>query len=196
MNPASHLPSSGTWLVAPRQPAPPPDYFGTEEKRALALAVARRWIGTPFVPFARVCGAGVDCVQLCGAFYIECGLVDHFTPPAYHLDAGSHRETSQVLEYIETLPKKLRLLWASPVGASEIPPVIIGDLLCFKFGRIVHHVGMVISDAGGPTPPEFLHVFRRGVACACPLDDPAWLSRLVAVYRPTSPRPSKSGGAR
>ena len=176
---------SGTWLVAPKPPSPPRAYFGTPEKIALALAVAQRWLGTPFAPRTRVCGAGVDCVQLAGAFYIETGLVTHFTPPPYHLDAGAHRETSQVIEYVEALPDKLRLFWASDGRDNkEMPPVIIGDLLGFKFGRVIHHVGMVVADAGIGRPTEFIHVFRGGVVCPSPLDDSSWLARLAAVYRP------------
>jgi len=168
---------------------PPSAYFGTPEKIALALAVAQRWLGTPFAPRTRVRGAGVDCVQLAGAFYIETGLVTHFTPPPYHLDAGAHRETSQVIEYVEALPDKLWLFWASDGRDNkEMPPVIIGDLLGFKFGRVIHHVGMVVADASIGRPTEFIHVFRGGVVCASPLDDPSWLARLAAVYRPLAPR--------
>ncbi|MFZ2643466.1 MAG: hypothetical protein WA117_20915 [Verrucomicrobiia bacterium] len=164
----------------------PANYFGTPEMRALAQTVVARWIGTPFAPHARVCRAGVDCVQLAGAFYIETGLVTHFTPPPYSLDAGAHRGTSQVIEYVAGLRNEFRTLWAEGDGKSNrvIPPIILGDLLGFQFGRVVHHVGIVTRDAGGERPAEFIHVFRRGVVCICPMDDVAWLSRLAVVYRP------------
>ena len=167
------------------------DYFSSPENIQLALSVAFRWMGTPFAPRTRVCGAGVDCVQLAGAFYIETGVVTHFTPPPYHLDAGAHLAASQVTAYVEAMPDKFRLLWKyDGKNSAVILPVIIGDLLGFKFGRVVHHVGVVVNPTGSKHPPEFLHVWRGHVVCSTPLDDPHWLNRLAVVYRPLAAQQS------
>ena len=165
----------------------PTNYFGTAEMRLLADRVVVRWLGSSICrPLPARAERALTACNSPGRFTSRRGLVSHFTPPTYSLDAGAHRSTSQVIEYVATLTGEFRTLWADGDGKSNrvTPPVIVGDLLGFKFGRVVHHVGIVTRDAGGERPAEFVHVFRRGVVCICPLDDVSWLSRLAVVYRP------------
>lgn len=48
----------------------------TPELRTRIACTAREWIGTPFVPHARIKGAGVDCVNLPAAILIEAGVIE------------------------------------------------------------------------------------------------------------------------
>lgn len=136
-------------------------------------AIARSWIGTPFIPHARVKRAGVDCVQLAGAIYIEAGILSEFAPAPYTMDGGTHRDTSAVLEW----------LTASPAFAPTTDAPRCGDLLVFRSGRVEHHVGVMVSSE------TFVHALRVCNVIESHVQDSTWSRRLTAVYRPKdSPR--------
>lgn len=146
-----------------------PFYSDTRSQTALKLA-ALEWLNTPFVPHANVCGAGVDCVNLCAQIYIQTGFLKSFTPPKYVMDGGKHNTDSQLLEWIE-ISGRFQL-----VQKSE--PVQTGDLLCFKTGKSAHHTGLITNA------PHFLHcLFNRKVTIST-LSDRTFQRVLVAVYRP------------
>lgn len=143
-------------------------FFETTEKQEELRRVAGQWRGTPFVPHARIKGAGVDCVHLAAEIYRECGHLDQFQPGTYTMDGGFHNPLSQVLTWLEL----------SPRFAPASLPANTGDLLCFRIGRSVHHVGIALS------PRHFLHVMRGSTATIARIDDPTWSKRLTAVYQP------------
>jgi cell wall-associated NlpC family hydrolase len=145
-------------------------FCATSWDHARLIQVARRWLGTPFVPHACIPQAGVDCVQLVAAIYWETGAIDDRQFPDYTMDGGEHRNSSQVLEWLEASTRFERLM----PGAS----VQTGDLACFRMGRVPHHVGLVLQ------PPLFIHAMRNYGVIESRLDDPTFAKRLMAVYRP------------
>jgi len=145
-------------------------FFNTSWDQARLIQVARRWLGTPFVPHACIPGAGVDCVQLVAAIYWETGAVDGRQLPDYTMDGGEHRISSQVLEWLETSTRFVRLAPGDPVQ--------VGDIACFRMGRVPHHVGLILQ------PPIFIHAMRNYGVIESRLDDPTFAKRLMAVYRP------------
>ena len=146
------------------------NFFDSPWKQARLVQVARRWLGTPFIPHACIPGAGVDCVQLVGAIYWETGAIDDPRFPDYTMDGGEHRISSQVLEWLEASTRFERL---TPGAAVQT-----GDLACFRMGRVPHHVGLVLQ------PPLFIHAMRNYGVIESRLDDPTFAKRLMAVYRP------------
>lgn len=143
-------------------------YFETPERQELLKRVAGLWRGTPFIPHASVRGAGVDCVHLAAEIYRECGHLDHFKPGNYTMDGGFHNPISQVLTWLEL----------SPRFAEGTLPAHTGDLLCFRIGKSVHHVGIALSER------HFLHVMRGSTVTIARIDDPTWSKRLTAVFQP------------
>ena len=112
---------------------------------------------------------GVDCVQLAGAIYIGCGFLDEFAPGTYSMDGGKHAERSQVVD------------WVEQSGRFDLVETIqAGDLLCFKMGKQIHHVGVAVS------PLKFVHVYRGYSVRESLVNDPTWKKRLAAVYRPVT----------
>ncbi|MCL4179177.1 MAG: C40 family peptidase [Verrucomicrobia bacterium] len=138
--------------------------------QARLIQVARRWLGTPFVPHACIPQAGVDCVQLVAAIYWETGAIDDRQFPDYTMDGGEHRNSSQVLEWLEASTRFERL---TPGAAVQS-----GDIACFRMGRVPHHVGLILQ------PPLFIHAMRNYGVIESRLDDPTFAKRLMAVYRP------------
>ena len=145
-------------------------FFNTPWHQARLIETARRWLGTPFVPHACIPGAGVDCVQLVAAIYWETGAIDDRQFPEYTMDGGEHRNSSQVLEWFEASRRFQRL--------APDTDIRTGDAICFRLGRVPHHVGLVLQ------PPLFIHAMRNYGVIESRLDDPTFAKRLVAVYRP------------
>lgn len=131
---------------------------------------AASWIGTPFLAHGTIKGAGVDCVHLAAGIYQATGILKDFRPPAYDVAEGIHIENSKVLDYIRGRG------WPE-VAVQDIQP---GDLLTFRMGRSVHHVGVVINSR------QFIHARPdRGVRYGS-ITDPTWAKRLVHVFRPSN----------
>ncbi|HEY1170228.1 MAG TPA: NlpC/P60 family protein [Verrucomicrobiae bacterium] len=143
-------------------------YYQDRTRQAALLALAQEWFGTPFVPHAQVAGVGVDCVQLAAALYQGTGLLREFKPGKYTMDGGQHNDGSRVTSWLE----------ASPHFAKAEAPWQVGDLLCFRMGRSVHHVGVVLTDR------TFVHVYQGYTVGESWIDDSTWRKRLTLVFRP------------
>ncbi len=146
-----------------------PSFYDTPEKQARLAEVARRWLGTPFHPHACVVHAGVDCVNLLGAIFTESGALDGWEFPAYTMDGGDHRGESQVIHWLDG-NSRFKCL----DDEARQP----GDVLCFRLGRVPHHVGLLIAGN------RFVHAIRNYGVIESQLDDPTFGKRLVATYRP------------
>lgn len=151
-------------------------YFGSPQRRAALVATASHWFGTPFHPHAAIQRGGVDCVWLAARIYIECGAIAEFNPPPYTMDGGSHNELSQVLAWLNQSNRFLQVLESGVKLKLEA-----GDLLCFRMGRVEHHVGVVLTES------TFIHSVRVHGVTESHLNDSTWHKRLAAVYRPIEP---------
>jgi cell wall-associated NlpC family hydrolase len=143
-------------------------YFEDVVRRIYLLEQAEAWHGTPFIPHAKVKGAGVDCVHLCAEIYIACGALKKFDPPNYTIDGGSHCKESKVLQWVLESGRFI-----------EVTEKGIGDLVCFKMWKgVEHHVGIVLNET------TFLHAERDIGVHYSNLDDSTWSLRLRKIYRP------------
>ena len=147
-----------------------PSFYDSPEKHARLAEVARGWLGTPFHPHACIVHVGVDCVNLLAAIFKETGALDHWEFADYTMDGGDHRDTSQVLNWLDRHPR----FGCLPAEESTQP----GDLLCFRLGRVPHHVGLLIAGN------RFIHAIRNYGVIESQLDDPTFAKRFVAAYRP------------
>ena len=144
--------------------------FQSAERQAALLAEARSWLGTPFVPRGNLKGAGVDCVHLPAEIYRALGVLPGYAFPDYQLDSGSHAAESLVTGWLDGRPDFLPL---APVEAC-----LAGDLLAFRIGKVVHHVGLLLQGS------RFIHCLRHRGVLESDLRDPTYAKRLVRVYRP------------
>jgi cell wall-associated NlpC family hydrolase len=147
-----------------------PTFYDTPAKQARLVKCAKCWVGTPFRPHACIVGAGVDCVHLLTSIFGETGALDGWEFPDYSMDGGDHQDNSQVLEWLDASDRFERL----PEGEA----VRTGDVVCFRLGRVPHHVGLILDGN------RFLHAMRNYGVIESQLDDPTFAKRLTAVYRP------------
>lgn len=129
-----------------------------------------QWIGTPFVPHACQPGAGVDCVNLVAEILHEAGLIHDYAFPTYRCDQGMHTDDSAVLAWLNL---------SHEFNRTDGSRILAGDVLCFRVGRVAHHVGLALG------PVRFIHAMRNHGVLFSSLRDPTYRKRLDAVYRPS-----------
>jgi len=132
-------------------------------------AAAARWKGTPFQARARVCGAGVDCVQLAAALLEEAGLAQGLRFPPYTVDFGDHADASPLLAWFKAHPD-----WA----AVPLPDIEPGDVVVFRVGKVANHVGVALGDQ------RFCHCLRGHGVLISRLDDPTYARRFAGAFSP------------
>ncbi len=149
-----------------------PPHEGEEEgRRALVLAAARGWLGTPYRHQASVKGEGADCLGLVRGVWREVVGEEPETPPAYRPDWAEVGGEEALLQ-----AARRRLVEVSLAMARA------GDVLLFRMsaGCPVKHCGILSADDG----PEWkmIHAYwARSVVESWM--GPWWRRRLVAAFR-------------
>jgi cell wall-associated NlpC family hydrolase len=167
---------------------------------------AREWVGTPFVANSRAKGprGGTCCHMLAEQLYIEAGYPLNLSAPDASMRwSDTHRDSliecflnersdifaalrygDQKSEVRSHLTSDLRpptsdlsqLTSDLRPPTSEIP--ISGDIIGFRIGGCVHHVGVVLP--GG----RFIHCMRGIGTKICNLSDPTYSRRIEKIWRP------------
>ena len=106
-----------------------------DEERAAVIAAACEWLGTPHVNNARVKGAGVDCAQIMCDVFERAGMIPHIEPH-YPAQWGLHSDRELFIEWILDVDG---VRGGRPAQEITRDKVGIGDLACFKFGRVHYH---------------------------------------------------------
>lgn len=139
-----------------------------------AVALARGWIGTPYLHQGSVRGAGCDCLGLVRGVWRELHGAEPETVPAYSMDWSE--------------PQGEERLWAAArrhLVARRPGPVEAGDILLFRMraGAVAKHVG-IVSETGVETETgaRFIHAYSGHGVVESPLSEP-WLRRAVARFQ-------------
>lgn len=131
-----------------------------------ALAVARAWIGTPYVHQASTQFAGCDCLGLLRGVWRSLYGAEPEDMPAYSADwseaSGNERLWAAAIRHLE------------PVEGPEAP----GDVLLFRMRQasVAKHLGLL----GNAT--SFVHAYTHHGVIESPLGAP-WRRRIVARFR-------------
>lgn len=152
-------------------------YFHTPERIDHLRAVAQSWIGTPFHPNGRVKGSGVSCQMLPPLIYLDVGFMSSLAAcsiPEGPMNWGHAQRESLIEPYIDN---QLRDYFASVELSDPLP----GDLLGFKVGGCIHHIGICIGK-------NFVHALPTYGVCECRVDDATWLTRIRRIWRPRDPK--------
>ncbi len=146
-------------------------FFDIFDSRCASLQrEAMSWAETPFKPHGKVKRAGVDCIHFCAEVYKAVGLFPAYNFPAYGIDGGHHAKSSLVLNWLDKSEYFEKL--------DGVESYQTGDLLCFKIGGAVWHVGIFMYGK------EFAHCMAHYGVMYSNIDDPTYKKRLVSIYRP------------
>ena len=110
---------------------------------------AKEWLGTPFMHGQAVKGVGADCVQFPIALMKSAGkLPAEFKSIRYNQDWALHNEKSELLPQLEKYCIRI----------DNLDNLQSGDLLAYKYGKCVSHLGVYIGEG------MIIHaVIRHGV---------------------------------
>ena len=135
------------------------------------VAIARSWIGTPYVHQASVRAAGTDCLGLIRGIWREVYGAEPETVPPYSADWGEMGRDEVLMQ------GAMRHLVAVPRNAPEEP----GQVLLFRMreGAIAKHLGLLVQLG---ERPSFVHAYDRHGVIETPYGA-AWRQRVVGRFR-------------
>ena len=113
-------------------------------QRAMVVAEARSWIGSPYHNCADIKGVGVDCGMLLVRVFVDTGLVAPFDPRPYPFDWHLHRGEERYLGFIFD-------------RCAEVKEPKPGDVMVFRIGRTYSHGGVVAIAK----PLTIVHAYVR-----------------------------------
>lgn len=105
-------------------------------ERALVVAEARTWLGTPYRGNQGCKGVGVDCAWILLRVYSACGLIRDFDPPRYKSALARMREG-------EHFYRSMILRFAVEVRRDPLP----GDIVLFRVPLVSRRNGTVLTRA-------------------------------------------------
>jgi len=145
-------------------------FFSTKERIDTLVAVSNSWLGTPFIPNAAFKGRGVSCQKLAGAVYNEAGFPAGEIPEGPMNWGRAHKENaSLIVKWIEQRPQFVL------IDDALLP----GDLVGFKIGGCIQHVGIMIDNR------KFIHCWQRNGVNIHDINDATFLTMLNRAWRPS-----------
>jgi NlpC/P60 family putative phage cell wall peptidase len=140
------------------------------EAGARIVALARGWIGTPYVHQASVRGVGTDCLGLIRGVWRELIGPEPEAVPPYTRDWAEPAGEEVLLA--------AGMRWLRPRAPGEAGP---GDVLLFRMraGGIAKHLG--IAAGCGGTGASFIHAYSGHAVLESPLSEP-WRRRIAARF--------------
>ncbi|OUS06136.1 peptidase [Rhodobacterales bacterium 52_120_T64] len=128
------------------------------------VAVARRWIGTPYQHQASCEGAGTDCLGLVRGIWREVYGEEPASVPAYTPDWSEAAKDERLLVAMGT--------YFRPVSDE----VQTGDVLVFRLRSVAKHLAVVSAQG------KIIHAYSGRGVVETPLS-PAWERRIAGVFR-------------
>jgi NlpC/P60 family putative phage cell wall peptidase len=136
------------------------------------VALARRWIGTPYRHQGSLKGVGCDCLGLVRGVYMEVTGTAAAAPPPYHPDWAERSGVDRLMD-------AARAHCGEPFQSDEMRP---GDIVLFRWraGVAAKHAGILSG------PDHFIHAYEPAGVIESALV-PSWRRRIAAVHRIPDP---------
>lgn len=146
-----------------------PDASPAPADPARVIAIARKWIGTPYRHQASTRGAGCDCLGLARGVWRALHGAEPFALPPYTRDWGE----AGAREVLADAARRLLI----ETHLSEVGP---GALILFRMhpGAPAKHCGILIET--GPAP-SFIHAYEHAGVAVHPYSEP-WARRARFVF--------------
>lgn len=141
--------------------------------RAEIVAAARGWIGTPWRHQGRVKGLGVDCVGL--PIMVAHGL-------GIPAKDGHMVDPLEYCNYPEDPLDGRVLLVSQKLMVEKQTAPLPGDVICFRFGAIPRHLGIVSDMPATLDRLGIVHVNRMVGRVVEHRLDHKWRRRIAAVF--------------
>ena len=140
---------------------------------ARVVAVARAWLGTPYVHQASCKGAGCDCLGLIRGVWRTLYGEEPERPPPYTPD-WAERQGQETL--LAAAQRHLRTLWLAGQG-DERPPIEAGQVLVFRYRAHLpaKHAGIATS------PHTMIHAQEGAGVVEVPITG-WWHRHLAGVF--------------
>jgi NlpC/P60 family putative phage cell wall peptidase len=137
--------------------------------QAEIVAVARGWIGTPYLHQASLKGVGCDCIGLLRGIWRDVVGAEPEALPAYSSDWG---EAGRI-EVLCTAAAR----WLCPKPLADEAP---GDVLVFRMraGAVAKHMALLAET--GPSA-SFIHAYSGHGVVETALSDP-WRRKICARF--------------
>jgi len=132
--------------------------------RADVVAVARRWLGTPYQHQASCEGAGADCLGLVRGIWREICGDEPAAVPAYTPDWSETAKDERLLVEMGR--------YFDPVAGEAQ----VGDVLVFRMRAVAKH--LAVASAQG----KIIHAYSGRGVVETPLSA-AWEHRIAGVFR-------------
>ena len=132
--------------------------------RADVVAVARRWLGTPYQHQASCEGAGSDCLGLVRGIWREICGDEPAAVPAYTPDWSETAKDERLLVEMGR--------YFDPVAGEAQ----VGDVLVFRMRAVAKH--LAVASAQG----KIIHAYSGRGVVETPLSA-AWEHRIAGVFR-------------
>ena len=148
-------------------------WYNTPPRIAALEAAVTRWLGTPFRENSAICGrgGGVSCHNLAAELYFESGCIPRLPVPRGRARSMLHGSRDGLVAQIDALLGE-RL---APIDPAAEPPAP-GDLVVFRVGRVMLHLGTVVPMR------QFAHVLRHEGVGLSSLADTSYT--IAAIRRP------------
>lgn len=147
------------------------DAMNSDDRGAAIVALARRWIGTPYVHQASCRGAGTDCLGLLRGLWRELYGQEPEAVPAYTPDWAEPARREDLLAAAGR-----HLVSVSHEAAAA------GDVVVLRMApeAVAKHVGILATaEAGHRT---LIHAYSGHGVVESPLT-PAWARRIAGIFR-------------
>ena len=133
-------------------------------------ALARTWIGTPYVHQASSQGAGTDCLGLLRGIWRAVYGAEPCAIPPYSMDWSEAGAREDLMQAADT--------W---LIRKDISDAAMGDVLLFRMraGAVAKHLG-IAGDVGAA--PSFIHAYSGHGVLESPLSEP-WARKIAARYQ-------------
>lgn len=136
----------------------------------VVIAVARQWLGTPYVHQSSTKGAGTDCLGLLRGVWRDVLGDEPELTPAYSMDWSEPQGEERLWD------AAMRHFLSKPLDAEEP-----GDVLLFRMraGGVAKHLG-IAGQTG--LSASFVHAYSGHGVVESPLSTP-WKRRIVARFQ-------------
>ena len=141
-------------------------FFDSPDRIEALHRAAVSWVGTPFAGNSASKGRGVSCQCLAAEVYRETGF-DVGEVPEAPMSHAKFSTQSLVEPWVEAHPGFERARFFQP-----------GNLLGFRLGKCLHHVGIQLEGQ------KFVHVVDGAGVMISTLADATWGGRVMAMWRP------------